>query len=74
LPHLAGGLGKEVWTLLPFSCDWRWLTAREDSPWYPSMRLFRQSKSGEWDSVMTRVVDALSHWHAARYKVSRRAV
>ncbi len=60
--HLGGAMAKPVWTLLPFVTDWRWLLEREDSPWYPSMRLFRQSSWGDWDSVITRVVDALSQW------------
>jgi len=60
--HLAGAMGKPVWTLLPFVPDWRWLLEREDSPWYPTMRLFRQSSWGDWDSVITRVVEALSQW------------
>jgi hypothetical protein len=49
--HMAGALGVDVWTLLPFSPDWRWLLNRDDSPWYPSIRLFRQSRIGEWDDV-----------------------
>jgi tetratricopeptide (TPR) repeat protein len=53
--HLAGALGKPVWTLLPFSPEWRWLLDREDSPWYPTMRLFRQSSHGDWRSVIDRV-------------------
>ncbi|MFA5040948.1 MAG: hypothetical protein WC464_04870, partial [Bdellovibrionales bacterium] len=53
--HLAGGMGKRVWILLPFSPDWRWLLAREDSPWYPSARLFRQKKKADWAGVVTRV-------------------
>ncbi len=53
--HLAGGMGKLVWTLLPFAPDWRWLTARDDSPWYPTMRLFRQEKSGDWAGVINKV-------------------
>ena len=57
--HLAGALGKPVWTLLPFSPEWRWLLDREDSPWYPSMKLFRQSSFGDWDSVMERVAAEL---------------
>lgn len=57
--HLAGAMGKPVWTLLPFTTDWRWLLEREDTPWYPSMRLFRQMGRGEWASVIERVVEAL---------------
>ena len=57
--HLAGGLGKSVWVLLPFAPDWRWLTARDDSPWYPTARLFRQTKIGDWVDVMTRVRSAI---------------
>jgi hypothetical protein len=60
--HLAGAMGKPVWTLLPFVTDWRWLLEREDSPWYPTMRLFRQNSWGNWDSVITRVAEALSLW------------
>jgi tetratricopeptide (TPR) repeat protein len=60
--HLCGALDKPIWTLLPFSSDWRWLTEREDSPWYPSMRLFRQEAWGDWDSVISRVTSALSDW------------
>jgi Flp pilus assembly protein TadD len=54
--HLAGAMGKEVWVLLPFAPDWRWLLGREDSPWYPTMRLFRQETPGEWGPVIERVV------------------
>ncbi|MBM4147312.1 MAG: tetratricopeptide repeat protein [Nitrospira sp.] len=57
--HLAGALGKPVWTLLPFSPEWRWLLKREDTPWYPTMRLFRQSSLGDWESVMVRVLNEL---------------
>jgi tetratricopeptide (TPR) repeat protein len=53
--HLAGALGRPVWTLLPFSPEWRWLLDREDSPWYPTMRLFRQTSFGDWRSVIDRV-------------------
>jgi tetratricopeptide (TPR) repeat protein len=57
--HLAGALARPVWILLPFMPDWRWLLDREDSPWYPTARLFRQDESREWDSVMARVRAAL---------------
>jgi tetratricopeptide (TPR) repeat protein len=53
--HLAGALGKQVWILLPFSSDWRWLLDREDSPWYPSARLFRQRRIDDWPSVIAQV-------------------
>ncbi len=57
--HLAGAMGKQVWTLLPFAPDWRWLLDRADNPWYPTMRLFRQKKPGNWDGVLERVVQEL---------------
>lgn len=57
--HLAGAMGKPVWILLPFSPDWRWMLDRPDSPWYPSARLFRQTKVGDWDEVVDRVKGAL---------------
>ncbi|MBJ7417375.1 MAG: hypothetical protein JHC88_18295 [Niveispirillum sp.] len=58
--HLAGGLGRPTFTLLPFSPDWRWLATGEDTFWYPSMRLFRQEKRGEWAPVVRRAADALA--------------
>jgi tetratricopeptide (TPR) repeat protein len=58
--HLAGALGVPVWVLLPFAPDWRWLLHREDSPWYPTMRLFRQPNLGDWKSVVERVKNALA--------------
>lgn len=57
--HLAGALGLPVWLLLPFKPDWRWMRARDDSPWYPTMRLFRQNKPGEWPPVIQRLRRAL---------------
>ena len=53
--HLAGALAKPVWILLPYSPDWRWLLDRDDSPWYPTARLFRQDRSCAWDGVMNQV-------------------
>jgi tetratricopeptide (TPR) repeat protein len=58
--HLAGALAKQTWVLLPFAPDWRWLTDREDSPWYPTIRLFRQGCFGDWDSPIARVRHELS--------------
>jgi tetratricopeptide (TPR) repeat protein/glycosyltransferase involved in cell wall biosynthesis len=57
--HLAGALGKPVWLLLPFAPDWRWMLEREDSPWYPSLRIFRQTQAGDWTGVFDRVREAL---------------
>jgi len=57
--HLAGALGRPVWTLLAHAADWRWLEGREDSPWYPTMRLFRQPAAGDWNSVIERVAREL---------------
>lgn len=57
--HLAGAMGKQVWAILPFVADWRWMVDREDSPWYPTMRLFRQRRPGDWDDVLRRVAQQL---------------
>jgi hypothetical protein len=57
--HLAGAMGRPVSILLPFSPDWRWMLAREDSPWYPTARLFRQPEIGDWESVVARVREEL---------------
>jgi tetratricopeptide (TPR) repeat protein len=57
--HLAGALGKPVWLLISAAPDWRWLTERMDSPWYPTMRLFRQPTLGDWQSVFIRVSELL---------------
>ena len=58
--HLAGGLGKPTWLLLPWVTDWRWLLGREDSPWYPAMRLFRQQPNQPWSEIIARVAAELS--------------
>ena len=57
--HLAGALGKSVWTLLPFAPDWRWGLTGQETPWYPTMRLFRQSEPGNWDSAFDALETAL---------------
>jgi ADP-heptose:LPS heptosyltransferase len=57
--HLAGALAKPVWILLPFIPDWRWLLDRDDSPWYPTVRLFRQDSSRQWNGAIARLRAAL---------------
>jgi hypothetical protein len=57
--HLAGAMGKPVWILLPYDCDWRWLTGTETSPWYPTVTLFRQVLRGDWSHPVSRVTEAL---------------
>lgn len=58
--HLAGAMGKPTWVLLAYSADWRWLMDREDTPWYPSIKLFRQKSLGDWDECMARVKGELT--------------
>ena len=58
--HLSAALGKDTWVILPHVPDWRWLLDREDSPWYPSMKLYRQTSIGNWNSVLDRVKSDLS--------------
>jgi tetratricopeptide (TPR) repeat protein len=60
--HLAGALGRPVWTLLPYAPDWRWMLERNDSPWYPTMRLFRQPKMHDWQSVIQDVANELQQF------------
>lgn len=60
IAHLSGALGLMTWVLLPFHPDWRWLTDRNDSPWYPTVRLFRQERTGGWEEVLTRASGELT--------------
>jgi len=60
--HLAGSLSKPVWLLLPYTSDWRWMLGCEGTPWYPSVKIFRQKSPGEWGEVMERVASALEAW------------
>jgi len=53
--HLAGALGRPTWLMLPFAPDWRWSLGRDDSPWYPTMKLFRQEGPGDWNGVVARL-------------------
>lgn len=66
--HLAGSMGKPVWMLLPYVADWRWLRDRADSPWYPTARLYRQTRPGDWAAVLWRVRRDLA---ASRLKESK---
>jgi hypothetical protein len=59
IPHLAGALGVPVWVALSTAADFRYLLGRQDSPWYPTMRLFRQTEPGNWDAVFARMAEAL---------------
>lgn len=70
IPHLAGALGVPVWLATPFVPDWRWLLDRDDSPWYPSMRLFRQPVGGDWESVFQRMAAELERLAACGAGVS----
>ena len=76
IPHLAGSLGVPVWVALPLVPDWRWLLQREDSPWYPAMRLFRQSRYGQWGDVFDAMAEQLgrvaAEGTACRFGTERR--
>ena len=69
--HLAGALAAPVWVALPFMPDWRWLLDREDSPWYPTLRLFRQRKPGDWPEVFQHIAVALQNTVATRETTTR---
>jgi len=58
--HLAGALGRPVWLALKRVADWRWLLDRDDNPWYPTARLFRQERAGDWDAVFARMAEVLA--------------
>jgi len=60
--HVAGALGRPCWLMLPYAPDWRWQLRRDDTPWYSSMRLFRQPKPGDWGAVIDAIVEHLSGW------------
>ena len=66
--HLAGAMGKPTWLLLPKAADWRWLQERPDSPWYPNMRIFRQQKLGDWESVFEQVQQSLMRLSRLRHE------
>jgi hypothetical protein len=59
--HMAGALGKKTWTLLSQVADWRWMLEGETTPWYPTMRLFRQTRPGDWSDVIAQVAETLSN-------------
>jgi hypothetical protein len=66
IAHLAGSLGVTVWLALPAVAEWRWMIDREDSPWYPTMTLFRQSSPGDWDGVFRRMAERLKAYETSR--------
>ncbi len=68
IAHLAGAMGKPVWILLPHLADWRWMQETETTPWYPTARLLRQSKPGDWAGVVERVTRELTDMRAAQRK------
>ena len=61
IAHLAGALGKPTWVILPFKADWRWMTNQDDTPWYPSMKLFRKEKEAGWELVIEKIGNELEH-------------
>jgi ADP-heptose:LPS heptosyltransferase len=69
--HLAGAIGKPVWILNRYDSCWRWLNGREDSPWYPSAKIFQQKKPGDWSEVITIVKSELSSLAAQRLSKSK---
>jgi hypothetical protein len=67
IAHLAGAMGKPVWILLPHLADWRWMEQTATTPWYPTARLLRQSKPGNWDGVVERVIEELNEMRAMQF-------
>jgi hypothetical protein len=66
--HLAGTLGRPTWVLLKQDADWRWMQGREDTPWYPTMRLFRQPRAGDWRGLAQQVASSLRIVAAAHHR------
>ena len=64
--HLAGALARPVFTAMPVIGDWRWLLGRDDTPWYPTMRLFRQDTGGQWEPLFARIAEAVRGLASAR--------
>jgi Tfp pilus assembly protein PilF len=71
LAHLAGALGVPIWVAIPFVSDWRWLMGRDDSPWYPTMRLYRQPRWNDWDNVFARITRDLASLADTRGRAQR---
>ena len=65
--HMAGALGQKVWTLLPYTPDWHWMLNREDTPWYPSMKLFRQAHMNNWSNAFQQVSLELNQYISDHY-------
>jgi hypothetical protein len=72
--HLAGAMGKPLWMPIPYSPDWRWMLDREDSPWYPTARLFRQSQRGNWEHPIQRMAEALGQFDKHQHPAEAAAV
>jgi hypothetical protein len=69
VPHLSAALGRETWILLSYVPDWRWLLGREDSPWYPTVKLFRQEEFDDWSKVLDRVKENLRDFSRREIKI-----
>ena len=69
IAHLAGALGRPVWLMLPFDPDWRWMLEREDSPWYPTIKIFRQTQPGDWTGVLHKIADDMQKFLQGNYNI-----